>query len=232
MPQTPGVLCALSCARVPKGAGRDLPARSFKGKLHKRTVAMAEPGVKRNSMRFLQLLCIAGAFTSALTADNVVFNNISQPSPIRQEIQSYQPGYQPPLRFIHRYGERANHRSATCFESLHKWSNPCFTTDFTSGSFQVGVYADVPGASGNSHMPGAEIAVLATVSDSVLSTVPAVYNIPLAASPALSANTVYWIGLSGTTTDAEWSWTTTAGGPGLRPNISIIRLESMPTPAA
>ena len=94
-------------------------------------------------------------------------------------------------------------------------SNPCFTTDFTSGSFQVGLYADVPGASGNSHMPGAEIAVLATVSDSVLSTVPAVYNIPLAASPALSANTVYWIGLSGTTTDAEWSWTTTAGGTGV-----------------
>ena len=167
-------------------------------------------------MRFLQLLCLAGAFACASSADNIVFDNTGQSSPLPQaDPIMINQGISPIYDSFATGG-------AGQITSLHlalslcvNGGNPCYTTDFTSGSFQVGLYADNPGGTGNPHMPGAEITQLATVSDSMLSATPAIYTIPLAALPSLSANTTYWIGVSGTTTDAQWSWTTGGGGTGV-----------------
>lgn len=78
----------------------------------------------------------------------------------------------------------------------------------SSGVVQAGLYSD------NSTEPGALIADLGSLSDSVLSDQVAEYDVTLAVTPSLAANTRYWIGLSGTTT-AEWAWSLDTSGPGV-----------------
>ena len=72
----------------------------------------------------------------------------------------------------------------------------------------MGLYAD------NSTTPGALTTVLGSVSDSVLSSTPEIYDVTLTANPLLTAATRYWIGLSGTTT-AGWSWSLDISGTGV-----------------
>ena len=152
------------------------------------------------NLKYVQLFCLVAALAPALSAGSVVFGNIGC---------SY-----------------AGADTASCINEASAGSDPIDSTDgegpiydsFTSGtagqiddlqlilglcdscsplgSFGVGLYAD------NSGTPGAEIGpVLAIVNDSSLSTTAAIYDITL--STPVAADTVYWIGLSGATTDAE-----------------------------
>jgi hypothetical protein len=78
----------------------------------------------------------------------------------------------------------------------------------SSGSVDVGLYAD------NSTTPGQLIAVLGIVNDSALSDTPAIYEITLTAYPLLTDDTLYWVGLSGTTT-AQWAYDYDESGIGV-----------------
>ena len=93
-----------------------------------------------------------------------------------------------------------------------------------TGSFEVELYAD------SSNNPGAFLANLGAVSDSLLSGSLALTPVLLNESlPALSANTIYWIGLcdgsaascvdsngvqDSTMSNAQWSFAAAAGGDG------------------
>lgn len=83
----------------------------------------------------------------------------------------------------------------------------------SSGAVQVGLYAD------NSTAPGALITSLGTISDSLLSGTPSIYDLALTVSPEVAAATRYWIGLSGTTT-AGWSWTNDFSGTSVSSEFS------------
>ena len=76
------------------------------------------------------------------------------------------------------------------------------------GSLNVGLYAD------QSTTPGPLIANLGTLSDSLLSTSLATYDIALTTNLLLAAGTRYWIGLSGITS-TNWSFSDDLTGPGV-----------------
>jgi len=76
------------------------------------------------------------------------------------------------------------------------------------GTLNVGLYAN------QSTTPGALIAALGTLSDSLLSSSLATYDIALTANPLLAAGTRYWIGLSGITS-THWSFSDDLTGPGV-----------------
>ena len=163
-------------------------------------------------LRFIQLLCLATALAASLSAGTVVFGNISCSYPGADTAScinesslgsdSIYSGGEGPLYDSFTSG------AAGQIEDLQLILGLCDSSCPASGSFQVGHYADDSGT------PGAEIgSALATVSDSALSTTPAIYDITL--SMTVNADTVYWIGLSGTTTDAEWYFDSDASGIGV-----------------
>jgi hypothetical protein len=146
-------------------------------------------------MRFLQLLCLAGAVACTLSADTI-YSNMSEPSadadgiaflgPLYNSFTSGAAGQLSDLQLI---------LSADGDGSV-------------SGSVQVDLFAD------NSTAPGELIAVIGTVKDDTLSSIPATYDVALSSYPALADNTRYWIGLSGTTA-AEWYYDFDASGIGV-----------------
>jgi hypothetical protein len=164
-------------------------------------------------LRYLQLLCLAAALAPALSAGSVVFGNITCGTP-GAEADSASCITEPsagsdPINSVDGEGpiyDSFTSGAAGQIDDLQLILGLCDC--FPQGSFQVGLYTD------NLGTPGAEIgAALATVSDSSLSTTPAVYDIAL--SVPVNADTVYWIGLSGTTTDAEWYYDSDDSGIGV-----------------
>lgn len=151
------------------------------------TVAVQNPseGTRRISMRFLQLVCLAGAFASALTADSIIYDNLSESSAGGDGVDFVGPLY-----------DSFTSGAAGPITGLQLILSG---DDTSSGAVDVGLYAD------NSTKPGELIAALGSVSDSVLSDAPAIYDITLTAHPLLTSDTLYWIGLYGTTS-GEWSY--------------------------
>ena len=162
-------------------------------------------------MKLLQLFCLACALASALSANTVVFGNISCSYPgsdIASCINEPSLGSDP-INSVS--GEGPIYDSFTSGAAAGQITDLQLILsgdDTSSGSFQVGLFAD------NSGTPGAEIGTsLATVDDSALSITPAIYDIALDAS--VDADTAYWIGLSDTTTDAYWSYDSDGSGIGV-----------------
>lgn len=146
-------------------------------------------------MRFYHLLAAAGAFASAasLSAGTVLFNNIGEASAGAHGIE-----FAGPL-----YDSFLSGATAGPIADLELVLDSGATG--SSGSFQVGLYAD------NSSAPGALIAVLGTIRDNQLTGTPSAYDLLLNADPVLASETLYWIGLTGTTS-AEWDYDSDAGG--------------------
>lgn len=136
-------------------------------------------------MRFVPLVCLAGALASALPANTVVYNNLSESSAGADGV-----GFVGPLYDSFTSGAAG---SITGLQLMMSGD------DTSPGTLDVGLFAD------NSTSPGQLIAALGSVSDSALSETPATYNISLTATPLLTSDTLYWIGLYGTTT-GEWSY--------------------------
>ena len=164
-------------------------------------------------MRYLPLLCLAAALAPALSAGSVVFGNITCGTP-GAEADSASCITEPsagsdPINSVSGEGpiyDSFTSGAAGQIDDLQLILGLCDC--FAPGSFQVGLYADDSGT------PGAEIGpALANISDSSLSTTPAVYDITL--SVPVDADTVYWIGLSGATTDAKWYYDSDDSGIGV-----------------
>jgi hypothetical protein len=136
-------------------------------------------------MKFLQLLCLAGALASALTANSIIYDNIDESSAGSDGVD-----FVGPLDNSFTSGAAGKITGLQLMLSGNQTS---------SGIVDVGLYAD------NSTTPGELIAVLGIVYDSTLSDTPAMYDITLTAYPLLTDDTLFWIGLSGTTA-AEWSY--------------------------
>jgi hypothetical protein len=136
-------------------------------------------------MKFLQLLCLAGALASALTANTIIYDNIDESSAGSDGVD-----------FVGPLDNSFTSDSAGQITGLQVMLSGEQTF---SGSVDVGLYAD------NSTTPGELIAVLGILDDGALSDTPAIYDITLTAYPLLTDDTLYWIGLYGTTS-AEWSY--------------------------
>ena len=145
-------------------------------------------------MKFLQLLCLAGALASALTADSIIYDNIDESSAGSDGVD-----------FVGPLDNSFTSGAAGQIAGLQLMLSGDQTS---SGGVDVGLYAD------NSTAPGELIAVLGIVSDSALSDTPAIYDITLTAFPLLTDDTLYWVGLSGTTT-AEWAYDYNDSGIGV-----------------
>jgi hypothetical protein len=79
----------------------------------------------------------------------------------------------------------------------------------STGSFTVALLSD------NATSPGATLATLGTLSDSVLSFSGSVFDFPLANPLALSADTRYWVQVSSTDSGAGWSYSSNTSGIGV-----------------
>ena len=135
-------------------------------------------------MKFLQLL-LAGAFASALAADTIVYDNIAESSAGSDGVD-----------FVGPLDNSFTSGAAGQITGLQLMLSGDQTS---SGSVDVGLYAD------NSTTPGELIAVLGILDDRALSDTPAIYDITLTSYPLLNDDTLYWVGLSGTTS-AEWAY--------------------------
>jgi hypothetical protein len=216
MPMMFGVSCTLPIATVPRGGskqygrvlqGRDYgqpacPVREMRDKdtspRQRQNPAgaelfMAAAGIRRVSMRFLQLLCLAGVLASALTADSIVYDSTGEASAGADGVDFVGPLYD---SFTSNAAERI-----TGLQLILSGDNT------STGAVDVGLYAD------NSTAPGALIATLGVLDDSTLSDMPSLFDITLNAYPLLT-DTRYWIGLSGTTS-AEWSYDSDSVGFGV-----------------
>lgn len=156
--------------------------------------ARAWSGARRISIGSLQLLLLAGALASALTADTIVYDNIDQSSAGADSVD-----------FVGPLDDSFTSGAAGQITDLQLMLSGDQTS---SGSVDVGLYGD------NSTTPGELIAVLGIVYDSALSDTPAIYDIALTAFPLLTDDTLYWVGLSGTTT-AAWAYDYDESGIGV-----------------
>ena len=136
-------------------------------------------------MRPFQLLCLAAALVCALDADTIIYGNMSESSAGADGVDFVGPLY-----------DSFTAGAAGQISDLQLILSGD-GDDTSSGAVQVGLYAD------SSTAPGELIAVLGTVNDTAVSSMPAAYDVTLIASPLLAPDTRYWIGLSGTTA-AEW----------------------------
>jgi hypothetical protein len=142
-------------------------------------------------MRLLQLLGLAGALASALTANSViVYDNISEVSAGGDGVDFVGPLY--------------DSFTSDAAEQIIGLQLILSGNNTSPAAIDVGLYAD------NSSTPGALIAALGVIDDSTLSDAPAIFNIQLTAYPLLT-DTRYWIGLTGTTT-AEWYYDSDSSG--------------------
>jgi len=138
-------------------------------------------------MRFFQLACLAGVVSTVLNASAIIYDSVSESNagadivdfsgPFHNSVTSVAAGPLTGLQLI-----------------LSGYED-----DTSSGSVDVGLYADI------STTQGGLIAVPGNVPDSALSDVPAIYDVTLTTYPLLTDDTLYWIGLSATTT-AEWHY--------------------------
>jgi hypothetical protein len=147
-------------------------------------------------MRFLQLLCLAGALASALNADTIIYDNMSESSAGADGVDFVGPLY-------NSFTAGAAGQISDLQLILSGDGD-----ETVSGAVQVGLFAD------NSTTPVELIAVLGSVDDSALSSTPATYDVTLTAYPLLTNDTRYWIGLSGTTM-AEWYYDYDGSGTGV-----------------
>ena len=134
----------------------------------------------------LRLLCLAGALASALTADTIVYDNTGESSAGSDGVD-----------FVGPLDNSFASDAAGTITALQLILNGDGT--LSSGVLDVGLFAD------NLTAPGELIADLGSIDDSMLSNTPAIFNITLTAFPPLTGDTLYWIGLFGTTT-AEWAY--------------------------
>jgi hypothetical protein len=146
-------------------------------------------------MKFLYLLCLAGAFASTLNADTIIYNNIGESSAGADGVD---------------FAGRPLHYSLTSVTARQETDlQPILSgVDTSSDAVDVGVYAD------NSTTSGELMAVFGDVDDSLLSDTPDVYDITLTAFPLLTDGTLYWFGLSGTTS-VEWYYNYDMNGIGI-----------------
>jgi hypothetical protein len=146
-------------------------------------------------MNSLRLFCLAGIFTSALNA-GVIFDSINGAmGPLTSGGADPVSVVVPFASFTSGTGEQISDLQLV------------LSGDNTSlGTVQVGLYADAT--------PGTLITALGTLSDSLLSSSPTTFDIVLNATPLLTADTRYWIGLSGVTS-ASWSFTDEVSGAGV-----------------
>jgi len=145
-------------------------------------------------MRFLQLLCLAGALATALNAGTIAYDNIGESSAGADGVDFAGPLYD---SFTSGTGD-----TITAVQLILSGD------DTSSGAVDVDLYSD------NSIAPGELIAVLGVINDSALSDTPAVYDVPLTVAPPLADDTVYWVGLSGTTS-AQWYYDGDSNGIGV-----------------
>jgi hypothetical protein len=145
-------------------------------------------------MKFLYLLCLAGAFASTLNADTIIYDNIGESNAGADGVD-----FAGPL-----------HYSLTSVTAGQETDlQPILSgVDTSSDAVDVGVYAD------NSTTSGELMAVFGDVDDSLLSDTPDVYDITLTAFPLLTDDTLYWFGLSGTTS-VEWHYNYDMNGIGI-----------------
>lgn len=130
------------------------------------------------------MLCLAGALTSRLAADSIIaHDNITESSAGADGVDFVGPLYD---SFIS--------DAAGAITGLQLILSGA---DTSSGVVEAGLYAD------NSTTPVDLIAVLGSVEDGALSDTPAICDITLTEFPPLTDDSLYWIGLSGTTT-AQW----------------------------
>lgn len=147
-------------------------------------------------MRFLQLLCLAGALASVSRADTIVYNDLSESSAGADGVDFVGPLYD---SFT-----SVGSGQITDLQLILSGDG-----DGTSlGVVQVGLFAD------DANTPGDLIAVLGTVNDDTFYNMPAIYDVGLTSYPTLADDTRYWIGLSGTTT-AEWYYDSDSSGIGV-----------------
>lgn len=145
-------------------------------------------------MKFLQLICLAGALASAVNAAVTVYDNTGEASAGVDDVDFVGPLY-----------DSFTPGAAGQITSLQL----VLTLDGTSlGTVDAGLYAD------NATTPGQLIAVLGGIADSALSNTPIVDNIALTVYPSLTGGTLYWIGLFGTT-NAGWSYDYDGNGIGV-----------------
>lgn len=145
-------------------------------------------------MRCLQLVCLAGALASTLTASSViVYDNTGEASAGADGVDFVGPLY--------------DSFTSMAAEQITGLRLVLSGDDTSPGAVDVGLYAD------NSTAPGALIAALGVLDDSTLSDTPSIFNITLDAYPLLT-NTRYWIGLTGTTA-ADWSYDSDSSGFGV-----------------
>ena len=150
-------------------------------------------------MKPLHLLCMTGVLASALNA-GVIFNNIDATSNGSDCINRMCGGFIAPGNLYASF-TTVDAGSLSDLQIL-------LNADGASGTVQVGLYAD------SATTPGAMIASLGAVSDTGLSK-RTLAEVSLAVTPLLSADTRYWIGLSGTTS-AEWYWSSDTRGVGVQ----------------
>ena len=130
-------------------------------------------------MKFLHLLCLASALASSLNADTIVSDDIGESRAGADGVDLAGPLYD-------------------SFASVTAWQKTDLQfilsgDDTSSDTGGVGLYAD------NSTTPGELMAVLGSVDDSPFSSTSDVYDIKLTQYPLFTDDTLYWIGLSGTT---------------------------------
>lgn len=145
-------------------------------------------------MTLLHVLCLAGAFASGLNADTIIYDNIGESSAGADGVDFVGPLY--------------NSFTSVAAGQITDLQLILSGDDTSSDAFDVGLYAD------NSTTPGELMAILGSVDDSLLSNMPDVYDITLTAYPLLTDDTLYWIGLSGTTS-AEWYYDYDMNGIGV-----------------
>ena len=151
-------------------------------------------------MRVLWLVCLTGALTCALSAGTIVFGNTGESG---IGVDGVDASFVGPL-----YDSFTSLDAAGQITDLQIVLSLCTEENCpSSGTVDVGLYAD------SSTTPGTG-SPLGSISDTLLSDTPATYDIPLTAFPVLTADTRYWIGLSGDTM-AQWSYESDDSGIGV-----------------
>jgi hypothetical protein len=90
-------------------------------------------------------------------------------------------------------------------------------------TFTVALFAD------SGTLPGALLATLGTMSDSVLTGTPTVYDFPLATPYVLAAHTRYWIGVtSANGSSAQWAYSADVSGIGVANEFFSNGEEAVP----
>ncbi len=160
-------------------------------------------------MRFLQLLCLAGAFALVLNADTIIYTNMIESSAGADGVVFVGPLY-------NSFTSAAAGQISDLQLILSGDGD-----DTSSGAVQVGLFAD------DSSTPGALITVLGSVNDSALSEAPLTYDVTLTAFPPLTGDTRYWIGLFDTTI-AEWYYDYDASGTGVEEEFFANQIGVFP----